>query len=102
MSQGPLCPNLSQTVQKEVSQMANHNSSPVILLGGLSVNLNHLKIGQFLAKNHLRRQDLSFHCISIASARAKGQGLLGHCPEAKTHFTVSNRDPNSAHHDTSV
>ena len=44
MSQGPLCPNLSQKVQKEVSQMANGNLSPVILLGGLSVNLNHLKI----------------------------------------------------------
>ena len=25
MSQGPLCPNLSQKVQKEVSQMANRN-----------------------------------------------------------------------------
>ena len=45
MSQGPLCPNLSQKVQKEVSQMANCNLSCVILLGGLSVNLNHLKIG---------------------------------------------------------
>ena len=44
MSQGPLCPNLSQKVQKEVSQMANRNLSPVILLGGLSVNLNHLNI----------------------------------------------------------
>ena len=44
MSQGPLCPNLSQKVQKEVSKMANRNLSPVILLGGLSVNLNHLKI----------------------------------------------------------
>ena len=44
MSQGPLCPNLTQKVQKEVSQMANRNFSPVILLGGLSVNLNHLKI----------------------------------------------------------
>ena len=43
MFQGPLCPNLSQKVQKEVSQMANHNLSHVILLGGLSVNLNHLK-----------------------------------------------------------
>ena len=43
MSQGPLCPNLSQKVQAEVSQMANHNLSRVILLGGLSVNLNHLK-----------------------------------------------------------
>ena len=45
MSQGPLCPNLAQKVQKEVSQMANRNLSRVILLGGLSVNLNHLKIG---------------------------------------------------------
>ena len=42
MSQGPLCPNLTQKVQKEVSQMANRNLSRVILLGGLSVNLNHL------------------------------------------------------------
>ena len=47
MSQGPLCPNLSQKVRKEVSQMANHNLSPVILLGGLSVNLNHLKTFRF-------------------------------------------------------
>ena len=30
-------------VQKEVSQIANRNLSLVILLGGLSVNLNHLK-----------------------------------------------------------
>ena len=43
MSEGPLCPNLSQKVQVEVSQMANHNLSHMILLGGLSVNLNHLK-----------------------------------------------------------
>ena len=46
MSQGPLCPNLSQKVQKEVSQMANCNLSRLILLGGLSVNLNHLKTDQ--------------------------------------------------------
>ena len=43
MSQGPLCTNLSQKVQKEVSQIANCNLPSVILLGGLSVNLNHLK-----------------------------------------------------------
>ena len=43
MFQGPLCPNLSQKVQKEVSQMANRNLSRMILLGGLNVNLNHLK-----------------------------------------------------------
>ena len=43
MSQGPLCPNLSKNVQKEVSQMANHNLSCAMLQGGLSVNLNYLK-----------------------------------------------------------
>ena len=42
MSQGPLCPNLTKRFQAEVSQMANHNLSCVMLLGGLSVNLNHL------------------------------------------------------------
>ena len=31
MSQGPLCPNLSQKVQKEVSQMANCNM-PIAML----------------------------------------------------------------------
>ena len=44
MSQGPLCPNLTKKFQKEVSQMANQNFSRAMLLGGLSVNLNHLKI----------------------------------------------------------
>ena len=53
MSQGPLCPHLSQKVQKEVSQMVNRNLSPVILLGGLSVNLNHLKTYNFTYFNML-------------------------------------------------
>ena len=43
MSQGPLCPNLTKKVQKEVSQIANRNLPCPILFGGLSVNLNHLK-----------------------------------------------------------
>ena len=43
MSQGPLCTNLTKIFQKEVFQIANRNLSCVILLGGLSVNLNHLK-----------------------------------------------------------
>ena len=43
MSQGPMCPHLTKKVQKEVSEMANCNLSCVMLLGGLSVNLNHLK-----------------------------------------------------------
>ena len=42
MSQGLLCPNLTKKVQKEVSQMANHNFLHAMLYGGLSVNLNHL------------------------------------------------------------
>ena len=46
MSQGPLCPNLTRKVQKEVSQIANHNLPVMMLLGGLSVNLNHLKMGK--------------------------------------------------------
>ena len=46
MCQGLLCPNLSQKVQKEVSQMANRNLPHVMLYGGLSVNLNHLKMGK--------------------------------------------------------
>ena len=44
MSQDALCPNVSQKVQKEVSQMAIRNLSCVILLGGLSVNLNYLNM----------------------------------------------------------
>ena len=62
MSQGTLCPNLTKKFQKEVSKIANRNLSCVILLGGLSVNLNHLKrsmraqvragvIGTFKCKN---------------------------------------------------
>ena len=43
MSQGPLCPNLTKKFQKEVSQIANRNLPRAMLLGGLSVNLNHLK-----------------------------------------------------------
>ena len=43
MSQGPLCPNLTQKVQKEVSQMAYQTFSHPMLLGGLSVNFNHPK-----------------------------------------------------------
>ena len=47
MSQGPLCPNLTKKVQKEVPQIANRNLSCMMLLGGLSVNLNHLKIEKY-------------------------------------------------------
>ena len=54
MSQGPLCPNLTQKVQKEVSQIANRNLPHAMLLGGLSVNLNHLKsTEEKVRKKHL-------------------------------------------------
>ena len=43
MSQGPLCPNLTKKFQKEVSQITNCNLPRPMLLGGLSLNLNHLK-----------------------------------------------------------
>ena len=52
MSQGPLCPNLTKKIQKEVSQIANHNFPLVMLLGGLSVNLNHLKMCKTI-NNHV-------------------------------------------------
>ena len=43
MSQGPLYPNLTKKVKNAVSQMVNRHLLIVMLLGGLSVNLNHLK-----------------------------------------------------------
>ena len=63
MSQGPLCPNLSQKVQKEVSQMANRNLSRVILLGGLSVNLNHLKMTQ--SKSGIKNSELFYMYVAL-------------------------------------
>ena len=71
MSQGPLCPNLTKKVQKEVSQMANHNLSHVMLLGGLSVNLNHLKMAgshegmqaETEAEDAPRGKVRIFHCV---------------------------------------
>ena len=48
MSRGPLCPNLTKKVQKEVSQMAIVNCHALCYIGGLSVNLNHLKTENFL------------------------------------------------------
>ena len=69
MFQGPLCPNLSQKVQKEVSQMANRNLSCVILLGGLSVNLNHLKTGKKKTKSRaqIEREELADKIINFAN-----------------------------------
>ena len=42
MCQAVLSPNLTKKFQWEVSQIANNRFPCVTLLGGLSVNLNHL------------------------------------------------------------
>ena len=67
MSQGPLCPNLTQKVQREVSQMANQNFSCAMLLGGLSVNLNHLKMVELVEDNILRSTEIGFHSDALAT-----------------------------------
>ena len=67
MSQGPLCPNLTQKFQKKVSQMANRNLSHPILLGGLSVNLNHLIIVQCIYRSSkITVQDSIYAYVSIS------------------------------------
>ena len=43
MCQAVLSPNLTKKFQWEVSQIANNRFPCMVLLGGLSVNLNHLK-----------------------------------------------------------
>ena len=43
MCQAVLSPNLTKKFQWEVSQIADNRFPCVTLLGGLSVNLNHLK-----------------------------------------------------------
>ena len=63
MSQGPLCPNLIKKVHREVSQKANHNLPCAMLSGGLSVNLNHLKITRAISRkliNQIKKIVLSY------------------------------------------
>ena len=45
MSQAVLSPNLTKEVQWEVSQIADKRCPYTMVQGGLSVNLNNLKIG---------------------------------------------------------
>ena len=60
MSQGPLCPNLTKKFQIEVSQMANRNFICPMLIGGLSVNLNHLKMEYILNKSCVKPRTVFF------------------------------------------
>ena len=48
MCQAVLSPNLTKKFQWEVSQIAHNRFPCVTLLGGLSVNLNHLKSLHFI------------------------------------------------------
>ena len=52
MCQAVLSPNLTKKFQWEVSQIADNRFPCVMLLGGLSVNLNHLK-SKFLLDHSL-------------------------------------------------
>ena len=47
MCQAVLSPNLTKKFQQEVSQIVDNRFPCVMLLGGLSVNLNHLKSQDF-------------------------------------------------------
>ena len=61
MCQAVLSPNLTKKFQWEVSQIADNRFPLVMLLGGLSVNLNHLK---------------STHTESKHDSAVKNKGIL--------------------------
>ena len=47
MSQGPLCPNLTKKSKRKCPKWPIVNCHALCYIGGLSVNLNLLKIGTF-------------------------------------------------------
>ena len=47
MCQAVLSPNLTKKFQWEVSQIADNRFPLMMLLGGLSVNLNHLQKAEY-------------------------------------------------------
>ena len=51
MSQGPLCPNLTKKVQKEVSQMANRKLSCAMLYRWFKCKLKPPKNQQMINRN---------------------------------------------------
>ena len=62
MCQAVLSPNLTKKFQLEVSQIANNRFPRPMLLGGLSVNLNHLKISPFYWR------DICLTYLSVSTA----------------------------------
>ena len=77
MSQAVLSPNLTRKFQWDVSQIADNRFPLVMLLGGLSVNLNHLKIKALIAKTAsqpLRYYDRTKPVTVQADASQRGLG----------------------------
>ena len=58
MCQAVLSPNLTKKFQWEVSQIADNRFPCVMLLGGLSVNLNHLKSSEDIGRTPLITMDI--------------------------------------------
>ena len=68
---------------------------------GKSLQFSSEEIRNFLAKNHLRRHNISWHCIrqeiapkgkvNVHSSRHTLIGLFGHCPEAKLVHSVESK-----------
>ena len=68
MCQVVLSPNLTKKFQWEVSQIAHNRFPCVTLLGGLSVNLNHLKtkvMQELRDSNNQRNFDYMFANIKV-------------------------------------
>ena len=87
MSQAVLRPNLTKKCQWEVSQIDEKRFPPATLLGGLSVNLNHLKIHKgvgcfgpclfFILTLHTLRQWLDWPLISVSTLQPNHEACSG-------------------------
>ena len=65
MSQGPLCPNLTKKVQKEVSQMANHKLSCAMLYRWFKCKLKPPKKGILQLKDENGKYIISLYILLI-------------------------------------
>ena len=79
MCQGVLSPNLTRKFQWEVSQIANNRFPLVMLLGGLSVNLNHLKIMELPCTTKDFPVELS--CVISGMRPANDENLSERCDD---------------------
>ena len=72
MCQAVLNPNLTKKFQWEVSQIADDRFPCMMLLGGLSVNLNHLSVNL----NHLKRGNSAPRMTSYPKKKKLERGQL--------------------------